>query len=95
MTPPTGLREVSVANLTIGRMDPGHFIEEAAAAGFGAVGLFAGRRDAKAAQTRNRRPPRGHPRHESGASIHGSARFRRGSVHDGNFLLQRKAHKVL
>ena len=33
MTPPTDLREVSVANLTIGRMDPVHFIEEAAAAG--------------------------------------------------------------
>jgi hypothetical protein len=40
MTPPTGLREVSVANLTIGRIDPVHFIEEAAAAGFGAVGLL-------------------------------------------------------
>jgi hypothetical protein len=40
MTPPTDLREVSVANLTIGRMDPVHFIEEAAAAGFGAVGLL-------------------------------------------------------
>jgi hypothetical protein len=40
MTLPTDLREVSVTNLTIGRMDQVHFIEEAAAAGFGAVGLL-------------------------------------------------------
>jgi hypothetical protein len=32
-TPLSDLREASVANLTIGRMDPVHFIEEAAAAG--------------------------------------------------------------
>ncbi|QRM32642.1 sugar phosphate isomerase/epimerase [Microvirga sp. VF16] len=34
------LRQVSVANLTIGRVDPVEFIERAAAAGFGAVGLL-------------------------------------------------------
>jgi sugar phosphate isomerase/epimerase len=38
--PPADLRDVSVANLTIGRMDPVRFIEEAGAAGFGAVGLL-------------------------------------------------------
>jgi hypothetical protein len=32
MTLPTDLREVSVDNLTIGRVDQVHFIEEAAAA---------------------------------------------------------------
>ncbi|AOO84894.1 AP endonuclease (plasmid) [Bosea vaviloviae] len=34
------LRQVSVANLTIGRISPVEFIEKAAAAGFGAVGLL-------------------------------------------------------
>jgi sugar phosphate isomerase/epimerase len=34
------LRQVSVANLTVGRVDPVEFIEKAAAAGFGAVGLL-------------------------------------------------------
>lgn len=34
------LRQVSVANLTIGRISPVDFIEKAAAAGFGAVGLL-------------------------------------------------------
>ncbi|WP_192385179.1 sugar phosphate isomerase/epimerase family protein [Mesorhizobium silamurunense] len=34
------LRQVSVANLTIGRVDPVRFVETAASAGFGAVGLL-------------------------------------------------------
>ncbi|PSH62130.1 sugar phosphate isomerase/epimerase family protein [Phyllobacterium sophorae] len=34
------LRQVSVANLTIGRTDPVRFVETAASAGFGAVGLL-------------------------------------------------------
>ncbi|QRM33181.1 sugar phosphate isomerase/epimerase [Microvirga sp. VF16] len=34
------LRQLSVANLTVGRVDPVEFIEKAAAAGFGAVGLL-------------------------------------------------------
>jgi sugar phosphate isomerase/epimerase len=34
------LRQLSVANLTVGRIDPVEFIEKAAAAGFGAVGLL-------------------------------------------------------
>lgn len=34
------LRDVSVANLTIGRADPVRFVEAAASAGFGAVGLL-------------------------------------------------------
>jgi sugar phosphate isomerase/epimerase len=40
MIHPPELRQVSVANLTVGRLEPVRFIEEAAAAGFGAVGLL-------------------------------------------------------
>lgn len=36
----TDLQHVSVANLTAGRVDPVRFVEAAAAAGFGAVGLL-------------------------------------------------------
>ncbi|MGI4952760.1 MAG: sugar phosphate isomerase/epimerase family protein [Janthinobacterium lividum] len=40
MRAPPGLSAISVANLTIGRIDPARFVEEAAAAGFGRVGLL-------------------------------------------------------
>ena len=40
MRRPTTLADISVANLTIGRLDPVRFVEEAAAAGFGRVGLL-------------------------------------------------------
>ena len=40
MRAPETLSAVSVANLTIGRIDPVRFVEEAAAAGFGRVGLL-------------------------------------------------------
>jgi sugar phosphate isomerase/epimerase len=40
MQAPADLASISVANLTIGRMDPVQFIEEAAEAGFGRVGLL-------------------------------------------------------
>ena len=36
---PIPLRSLAVENLTVGRMEPVRFIEEAGAAGFGAVGL--------------------------------------------------------
>lgn len=40
MLRPADLSTISVANLTIGRIDPARFVEEAAAAGFGRVGLL-------------------------------------------------------
>lgn len=40
MLMPQDLSALSVANLTIGRIDPVRFVEEAAAAGFGRVGLL-------------------------------------------------------
>jgi sugar phosphate isomerase/epimerase len=39
MKPPADLRSIAVENLTVGRMEPVRFVEEAAAAGFGRVGL--------------------------------------------------------